>query len=45
MNKANRELIAYIGYLNGKTKDPIIQKETGELLKQYWTHPKENEQS
>lgn len=35
------ELIAYIGYLNGTTKDEQVKKETRELLLKYWVHPKD----
>lgn len=43
MNKKEREMIAFIGYIHDTTNEQNIKKRAKELLQKHWVHPKEDE--
>jgi len=45
MNKKEREMIAFIGYIYDTTHDQSVKNRAKELLQKYWVHPKEDESS
>ncbi len=45
MNKKEREMIAFIGYVYATTHNKTIKDSAKTLIKKYWVHPKEDESS
>ena len=45
MNKKEREMIAFIGYVYDTTNDQNIKDRAKTLLQKYWVHPKKDEYS